>query len=75
MLRARPFVDGVSHYGRIMRVAVRGAAEPESMVREALATAGYAVHRLGPGRASVEDAFVSMVREDEATRAGAKGQT
>jgi ABC-2 type transport system ATP-binding protein len=75
MLRGRPFVDSVSHYGRIMRVAVRGAAEPESMVRDALAAAGYAVHRLGAGRASVEDAFVSMVREDEATRAGAKGQT
>jgi ABC-2 type transport system ATP-binding protein len=71
MLRRQPFVDSVSHYGRLMRVATRGVADPEPMLRDALAHAGFSVQRLAAGRASVEDAFVSMVREDEATRAAA----
>jgi ABC-2 type transport system ATP-binding protein len=72
LLRARPEVEGVSHYGRLMRVALRNANDPERIVRETLDTAGLNVHRLAEGRASVEDAFVSMVREDDDRRAGSK---
>jgi ABC-2 type transport system ATP-binding protein len=68
-LRELPEVDGASHYGQRIRVAVRGSADPERLVRDALARAGVAVRALAPGRVSVEDAFVSMVREDEAQSA------
>jgi ABC-2 type transport system ATP-binding protein len=68
LLRKRPEVDGVSHYGRVMRVALRGAADPAAFVTQALQAAGVPVHRIQEGRASVEDAFVSMVREDEEHR-------
>jgi len=68
-LRELPEVDGASHYGQRLRVAVRGSEDPERLVRDALARAGNAVHALAPGRPSVEDAFVSMVREDDARSA------
>ena len=65
-LRELPGVDGASHYGPRLRVALRDVAEPERFVRDALAKAGFALRSISAGRASVEDAFVSMVREDEA---------
>ena len=68
LLRALPEVDGASHYGQRLRVALRGE-QPEQRVREALQAAGIAVRSLEPGRVDVEDAFVSMVREDEAASA------
>jgi ABC-2 type transport system ATP-binding protein len=68
-LRALPAVDGVNHYGNTMRVALRDAADAEKTVRDALAAAGITPSRLTKVRASVEDAFVSMVREDEDKRA------
>ncbi|MFI5306086.1 MAG: ABC transporter ATP-binding protein [Polyangiales bacterium] len=69
LLRALPEVDGVGHYGGRLRVALRGVDDPEGVVRDALTKAGLAPGRCVEGRASVEDAFVSMVREDEETRA------
>jgi ABC-2 type transport system ATP-binding protein len=69
LLRALPEVDGASHYGSRLRVALRGSEQPEQLVRQTLERAGIAVHELAPGRVSVEDAFVSMVREDEALSA------
>ena len=60
VLRGLPGVDSVSHYGRVLRVAVRDV--------DALEQAGYEVERMAEGRPSVEDAFVSMVREEEAQR-------
>jgi ABC-2 type transport system ATP-binding protein len=68
LLRALPGVDGVSHYGPVLRVALRGTRDGERIVRDALDRANIAIKQLQPGRASVEDAFVSMVREDEAQR-------
>jgi ABC-2 type transport system ATP-binding protein len=70
LLRGLPGVDGVSHYGGRLRVALRGVADPEHAVREALGAAGLVVTRLAEGRASVEDAFVSMVREEDGKRGG-----
>jgi ABC-2 type transport system ATP-binding protein len=75
LLRALPYVDAVSHYGRILRVAVRGVADPIASVTDALRAAGHAPQQARGSRPTVEDAFVSMVREDElqrvATRPGA----
>jgi ABC-2 type transport system ATP-binding protein len=69
-LRALPEVDGISHYGGVIRVALRGTAEPEALLRRELERGGFAVQRMTASRATVEDAFVSMVREDEQRRAG-----
>jgi ABC-type multidrug transport system ATPase subunit len=63
-LRADPRVDEVAHYGHLLRVCTRQKADPVQVVRELL--------QLGPEQAldahevrpTVEDAFVSMVRED-----------
>jgi len=71
LLRALPFVDGASHYGRLLRVAVRGVSDAVTTVTSALRDAGYEPRKVTTARATVEDAFVSMVREDDALRAGA----
>ncbi len=66
VLRGLPGVDGVSHYGGRLRVALRGVADPQAAVREALGARGLAIKSSSEGRPSVEDAFVSMVREEDA---------
>ena len=68
LLRTLPGVEEVAHFGRILRVAMRAVHDPEVRTREALEAAGIEVKSCTRGRATVEDAFVSMVREDEATR-------
>ena len=59
VLRALPEVEEVAHYGVHLRVAVRGV-DPAALIRRTL---GDLVVR--PARVTVEDAFVSMVREDQ----------
>jgi ABC-2 type transport system ATP-binding protein len=71
LLRQQPEVDEVAHYGHVLRVTTRGDIEPVSFVRQLLERRGIAVQASSVSRVSVEDAFVSMVREDEATRARA----
>lgn len=71
VLRARPEVDEVSHFGSTLRVATRDGADPEALARAALAEHGIGVRRARPGRTTVEDAFVSMVRADERERRAA----
>jgi ABC-2 type transport system ATP-binding protein len=68
LLRQRAEVDEVAHYGRVLRLTTRNGVEPEPFVRKVLADAGIAVLAWSASRVSVEDAFVSMVREDEAAR-------
>jgi ABC-2 type transport system ATP-binding protein len=63
ILRRRAEVDEVAHYGPLLRVATRSGADPQYVVQEALD--GFAVRRLREARVTVEDAFVSMVREDQ----------
>jgi len=70
-LRERPEVDAVSHYGNVLRLATRGAADPARLARDVLEPRGLAIRAAREARASVEDAFVSMVGEDR--RAGARG--
>lgn len=64
-LRGVAGIDEVAHFGHLLRVALRDVADPVGFVRERLVSSGIVVHRAAIGRASVEDAFVSMVREDE----------
>jgi ABC-2 type transport system ATP-binding protein len=63
ILRREPAVDEVAHYGHLLRVAARGQ-DPERLAARLLAEAGIAIARSRPARATVEDAFVSMVREE-----------
>jgi ABC-2 type transport system ATP-binding protein len=67
VLRSRPEVEEVAHYGHRLRLATRGGVDPVGLVRSALAEKG-----LPPGdpreiRPTVEDAFVAMVRADRST--------
>ena len=64
-LRREPAVDEVAHYGHVLRVAARGS-DPEALTRRVLDAEGIPVERCARARATVEDAFVSMVREDAA---------
>ena len=68
-LRAHAAIDEVSHFGKELRVAVRAAEDPVLLVRGILGGAGVTIEEEALGRASVEDAFVSMVREEEHERA------
>lgn len=56
-------VDECSHYGNILRVALH-ASDPEAVVRDVLGAASVRIEKLVRTRTTVEDAFVSMVRED-----------
>jgi ABC-2 type transport system ATP-binding protein len=67
-LRTRSEVDEVSHFGSTLRVATRDGADPEALCRDVLGGAGIAIRRTRPGRTTVEDAFVSMVRAEERQR-------
>jgi drug efflux transport system ATP-binding protein len=63
-LRQQEVVDEVAHYGHVLRVATRGDADPEVLARGVVEGLGQRVRRCRPMRVTVEDAFVSMVRED-----------
>jgi ABC-2 type transport system ATP-binding protein len=63
-LRAHPQVDAVSQFGHDVRVAARGV-DPEALAREVLTPLGIGFRAARPDRPSVEDAFVSIVREEE----------
>jgi len=65
LLRAAPEVEEVEHYGHLVRVAVRGGADPAELVRRALQTAAVPVTGLREVPVSVEDAFVSMVHDQD----------
>ena len=69
LLRAHGDVDEVSHFGPTLRIAMRNGVDPEALSRLVLGEHGIAVHRTRPGRTTVEDAFVSMVRRDQAESA------
>ena len=70
LLRGLPNVDEVSHYGHVLRLATRGGQDPVALARDVLGHAGLEVRTAREARANVEDAFVSMVR-DEANGAAA----
>jgi ABC-2 type transport system ATP-binding protein len=71
LLRQQPEVDEVAHYGRLLRLTTRGGADPVTFTTALLQAHGIVVQSSAPSRVSVEDAFVSMVRQDEAGAAKA----
>jgi ABC-2 type transport system ATP-binding protein len=71
LLRRQPEVDEVAHYGHVLRLTTRAGVDPAAFTLALLQQHGIAVQSSAPSRVSVEDAFVSMVREDEAGRAKA----
>jgi ABC-2 type transport system ATP-binding protein len=66
LLRARDEVDEVAHYGHLLRVATVGGVDPVALAHQVLEPAGLALSEVRETRATVEDAFVHMVRADEA---------
>ena len=66
-LHASGEVEELAHFGRRMRVIVKGADAREVAAR-VLAQAGIATSMLEASRPSVEDAFVSIVRHEERSR-------
>lgn len=71
ILRTFPEVEEVSHFGHLLRLAMRGNLDPEEFARAHLKGSAIAVRSGRPMRATVEDAFVSMVRADERAARGA----
>lgn len=65
VLRSAPHVDEVAHFGPVLRLATRNGVDPESLAREWLGKAEIAITETRPSRVSVEDAFVSMVRDGD----------
>jgi ABC-2 type transport system ATP-binding protein len=74
LIRKLPGVEEVNHFGLVTRVASRGMPDPERAIRDALHEAGIALARFTATNPSVEDAFVSMVREDVAYAAAKREQ-
>ncbi len=62
-LEADDNTEECGHFGRILRVSTRGR-DARAHVTKVLGAAGIAVRGLNAGRANVEDAFVSMVRQE-----------
>jgi len=60
-LRTLPEIEEVAHYGHVLRLATRGA-DPVALARGVLAGRGLEVRSAREVRATVEDAFVAMVR-------------
>jgi ABC-2 type transport system ATP-binding protein len=65
ILRDDPAVEEVAHYGHRLRIATRGAVDPIELARARLIPHGIHVRSGMLQRATVEDAFVMMVRADE----------
>ena len=63
-LREAPDVEEVAHYGHLLRLATRRRVDPVQLAREVLNARGVAIRSARETRATVEDAFVAMVRAD-----------
>lgn len=63
LLRRQPEVDEVAHYGPQLRLATRGV-DAGDFARKLLSERGIGVARARTARVTVEDAFVSMVRQE-----------
>jgi ABC-2 type transport system ATP-binding protein len=69
-LREAADVEEVAHYGPLLRLATRRGTDPVALAREVLVARGFAVESARETRATVEDAFVAMVRADERAHGG-----
>jgi ABC-2 type transport system ATP-binding protein len=61
-LRSLAPVEEVAHYGHVLRLATRDGEDPVAFARQTLSARGIVVRSAREARASVEDAFVAMVR-------------
>jgi ABC-2 type transport system ATP-binding protein len=68
LLRADPRVDEVAHYGHLLRVCTKNHEDPLRVVNDMAREQGSTPAEVREVRATVEDAFVSMVREEERAR-------
>jgi ABC-2 type transport system ATP-binding protein len=66
-LRADPRAEEVAPLGSRVRLTTRRAHDPAAVLRAAMATAGASAAEPVEVRANLEDAFVSMVRDDART--------
>jgi ABC-2 type transport system ATP-binding protein len=66
VLRESDRIEEVAHYGHTLRVATRGGGDAAEIVRSLLEARGHRIANERRGRPTVEDAFVAMVRADEA---------
>jgi len=64
LLRQSSDVEEVAHYGPLLRLATRRRTDPIALARGALDAQGIEVRSARETRATVEDAFVAMVRAD-----------
>jgi ABC-2 type transport system ATP-binding protein len=62
LLRAANGVEEVAHYGHVLRFALQGGSDPVALAHDVLGNAGIHVRAAREARATVEDAFVAMVR-------------
>jgi ABC-2 type transport system ATP-binding protein len=74
LIKQLPGVEEVNHFGLVTRVASRNLEHPEQAIRGVLENAGIALHTFTASTPNVEDAFVSMVREDVAFAAQKREQ-
>jgi len=72
LLRADPRVDEVAHYGHLIRVCTKNQEDPLRVVHDMLRERGSTPAEVREVRATVEDAFVSMVREEGRAREQAR---
>lgn len=63
-LRHLPEVEEVAHYGNHLRIATRGGADPLTIAARSLSR--HLIRNARESRVTVEDAFVAMVRQEEA---------
>ena len=68
LLRGADDVEEVSLYGRTLRVAARRRRDPVEVAAAILGPRGIALGPAHETRVTVEDAFVAMVRAEEAAR-------
>ena len=66
LLRVEPAVEEIAHYGHLLRMSTRGGVDPVELTRRVLGAAGMEIRAARESRVTVEDAFVAMVRADDA---------
>ena len=63
-LKTHADVEEVAHYGHLLRLATRRRVDPVQLAREVLGARAVVIRSSRETRATVEDAFVAMVRAD-----------
>ena len=68
-LREDPNVDEVAHFGSRLRLTTKDGVEPQEVVARVLGGRQLKYFGLKPERVTLEDVFVSLVRDDERAQA------